>query len=366
MVFTAYTGDNYASFTETAAAAGIIESIQQVEFTIASGAATGTGTISSVTTGNTAVFFDYNIFGGQRQSSTERGVDHTSVRVDLTNATTVTATRDTSQTFVITIICTVVEYKSTAVDSIQQGTVAVIATGTDTITSVDTSRSVVIHNGVSIDFTGAQPGRSFTSLSLTNATTVTGTRDNSVNTATTGYVVIEFASGVTDSVQEFSISITSDVATTNTATITSVNTSQSVIFPAGQRPNGTDPALHTQSCYVELTNGTTVTATRNTAATPNPTIVGTIVEFAAANVNSVQRSTVTMASGDTTKDVTVTSVDTSLSIVTALSCTSTSTSAIAPEQQHFTAEILNATTLRFTKDTTGRDVILSWELLEYT
>ena len=67
------------------ATAGIIKSIQQREFTIASGAATGTDTITSADAATTVLFYGYGFFGGKRQTSTVSGFYHICLRIDLTN-----------------------------------------------------------------------------------------------------------------------------------------------------------------------------------------------------------------------------------------------------------------------------------------
>jgi len=351
-------------------AAGIIESIQQIEFTIASSSATGTKTITSVDTANTAIFFSTHHFGGRRQTDTSNGSNNTQVRVDLTNATTVTATRNASPAFAIDVICTVVEYTSAAISSIQQGSITVLTTSpsnTDTITSVDVARSVVVHNGQSTIQTNTVQGSVWFDVALTNATTVTVTRDRASSTTTiVNYVVIEFATGVVDSVQEFNITITDAGAATATATITSVDTSVSAIFPGGIKCNDTGAInVDHDVCHAQLTNGTTVTATRSAVLAVQPTVAGTVVEFASGKTDNVQRGVATVDGGSLTEDVTVTSVETSRSVVSALSCTSDSVASFDTEEQTFTLEIVNATTIRAKRNVTGRDIIFSWELVEY-
>ncbi len=358
------------TFGFAAVAAGIIESIQQIEFTIASGQTNGTDTISSVDTSKTAIFFSYQMFGGRRQTDITNSVDDTHIRVDLTDATTVTAVRNTGAAFAITVICTVVEYKSDAVDSIQQGTITMTTTNvsaTDTISSVTTARSAVVYNGQSSINSTISFGQSALDLSLTNATTVTATRDVATSTTTiVNYVVIEFATGIVDSIQEFTVIIAEDLDTTNTATISSVDTSRSFIFPGGiKTTNAGSVELDDSVCYAELTNATTVTATRNATNAINPTISGTVVEFAAGKINSIQRGVATIEGANASDDVTVSAIVVANSVVNALSSTSTSTSNIDSEEQTFTIEIINATTIRATRNVTGRDVIFSWELVEY-
>lgn len=353
------------------ATAGIIKSIQQIEFTIASGAATGTDTITSVDTANTVLFYSYGFFGGKRQTSIVSGFDHIDVRVDLTNGTTVTATRGLGDTFAIDVVCTVVEYTAAAISSIQQGTVDITtgaSSGTDTITSVNTARSVVLYNGSSTGRTNAVPvGGIMSALSLTNATTVTATRANTFTSSTlsTNYTVIEFAPGVVNSIQEFNITITNSGNTTNTATIANVDTTRAFIFPGGVTSTVSLVDLAQDVCHVQLTNGTTLTATRNTASATVPGVAGTVVEFVGGTIKSIQRSTLTMQTGNTTENDTVTAVDTALSVLTTLGASGTSTSAWDPEEEHFTSKLFDATTVRYQRGVSGRVWTAPYELVEY-
>ena len=365
------TGDSVMNVLYAAAGGGIISSIQQMDLTIASSSATGTATITSVDTSRTAVFFSYNNAGAVRQTLGNIDPPGTFCRVSLTNATTVTATRGSASAFSKDIVVTVVEYSAAAVDSVQQGTIAMtngIVTATDTITSVTTSRSVALFNGDTISSSNVGDGRARTSVSLTNSTTVTATRGTgaaSAHTTTSGYVVIEFAAGITDSVQEFEVTISS--GTSATATISSVDTSKTATFPGGMTtPQASSDMAH-EYCYCALTNATTVTATKGASGGNTVTINGTMVEFADDIVNTIQRGVVTMAGNDLTKNTTITAVDLSLSTVQALGGTSTSTASIDPEETYFTLEFTSTTNIQSAIGDTGsgRNVIYSYEVVEY-
>ena len=364
------TGDSVMNVLYAAAGGGIISSIQQMDLTIASSSATGTATITSVDTSRTAVFFSYNNAGAVRQTLGNIDIAGTFCRVSLTNATTVTATRGSASAFSKDIVVTVVEYSAAAVDSVQQGTIAMtdeILTATDTITSVTTPRSVALFNGDTIS-ANVGDGRARTSVSLTNATTVTATRGTgtaSAHTTTSGYVVIEFAAGITDSVQEFEVTISS--GTSATATISSVDTSKTATFPGGMTTPQASSDMGHEYCYCALTNATTVTATKGASGGNTVTINGTMVEFADDIVNTIQRGVVTMAGNDLTKNTTITAVDLSLSTVQALGGTSTSTAAIDPEETYFTLEFTSTTNIQSAIGDTGsgRNVIYSYEVVEY-
>jgi hypothetical protein len=88
------------------------------------------------------------------------------------------------------------------IKSIQRGTITIAAsatTGTATITSVDTAKSMCLFLGFTTtwDFASAdnwRASRLFPRVALTNGTTVTATRNSSDSTATVtvSYEVIEY------------------------------------------------------------------------------------------------------------------------------------------------------------------------------
>jgi hypothetical protein len=83
---------------------------------------------------------------------------------------------------------------STVINSIQSGTI-VISSGytsaTASITAVVVAKSYVVYQGTTYD-SGYTQQNYLASLSLTNTTTVTATRNSSNGTLTVGYTVVEF------------------------------------------------------------------------------------------------------------------------------------------------------------------------------
>lgn len=294
--------------------AGIIQSIQQVTITIAAGSASNTATITSVDTTKACIW-------NQEFTSADTGNEFGEIfaGVDLTNATTVTATRAISSgTAAVTVYCTVIEFVSSAITSIQKGTISLVnvASNTATISSVTTSRSVAILNGWTNSSTDNFPGREFCAVTLTNATTVTGIRGtNPANTAVVYYTIVEFASGITQSVQQFATSL-STTGTAPTQTISSVTTGNSLLVWGGFTVGGTSTVNATDILYtLQLTAATTVTLTRIGSNNSNTRIYYyTVLEFASGNINSLQRGTMTLAS-QTSNTTTITSVTTSRSFV---------------------------------------------------
>lgn len=78
------------------------------------------------------------------------------------------------------------------------------------------------------------------------------------------------------SIQAFSITIGSS-STSNTATITSVDTTKSVIFHTGNT-GGSSTEIRSAQASLVLTNATTVTASRSNT-TNALTVTGAVVEF---------------------------------------------------------------------------------------
>ena len=88
-----------------------------------------------------------------------------------------------------------------SINSIQQGYITLassILTGTYTISSVDTSKTVVEHMGNVRDNTNAGLAGGHIAVTLTNATTITANRDaeNANVPARVSFKVVEYASGV--------------------------------------------------------------------------------------------------------------------------------------------------------------------------
>lgn len=199
------------------------------------------------------------------------------------------------------------------VSSIQYVSIALAggaATNTATISSVDTTRAIVIYDGVFSDSTTDGP-HALGRFDLTNATTVTFTRGTTTGALTGKAAVIEFASGATTSVQQGTILL--DNATSNTATISSVTTTRAAVFCQGVSGIGTSTTEGNYLSNVELTDGTTVTAARNGSLSTADTTVGyVVVEFAASYIQSVQHVSLTYT--------TATSTDATISAVTTANC----------------------------------------------
>jgi hypothetical protein len=155
---------------------------------------------------------------------------------------------------------------SVGFSAVQYGTVTVtngVASGTATISAVDTTKASVMFLGMATtnagltidDYVSCE-----TWLELTNSTTVTATRSRTASitgTLTIGFVVITWANA--KSVQTFTINLSSTL--TGTATITSVNTTKTLLFHLGVSTS-VYVNYARELTWFTLTNSTTVTATR--------------------------------------------------------------------------------------------------------
>ena len=154
--------------------------------TISTSGASNTATITSVDTNNAlARLIGCSISSGTAAQSFSR--------IDLTNATTVTAVINSSGGGTFTSSYEVVEYFPGYLKSAQRGTIttAGVASNTATITSVDTTKSQVDHLGLTNNDGGSNGNNWLTRLTLTNATTVTCNVGGTGATQITGYQVSE-------------------------------------------------------------------------------------------------------------------------------------------------------------------------------
>lgn len=339
------------------AASSYITSVQQVSITLGSTVTSNTATISSVNTATSAIFLNWESTDNASTSCTV-----TQAKVELTNATTVTANRDTG-TNSVTINATVVEFTSAAVNSVQAGVIDLTNTtsNTATITSVDTATSVAIWLNVYGNL-GANNARLPTKISLTNATTVTATRGGSnANSLFVGWMVVEFKSAVIQSVQQTTTTLTS-ANTSDTATITSVNTANTILIWQGISGGG--QTVLNYGYRATLTNGTTITLTRNGTDTTTRTINVTALEFASGVINTIQRGTIAVDSA-TSNTATVTSVNTAKSFVNYVGF-STDFAVATYDTAYPRITLTNATTVTATKGSNAATATtVGYEVVEF-
>jgi len=255
--------------------------VQRVTITISAGNLTGTATINAVDTTKTGI-----ILAGLRISANASRNSVLST-LELTNSTTVTATRG-STTVEATIEAIVIEYSSLLVDSVQSGIINVTGTtNTATITSIDTARSIVHTAGstASADNTTTNHAK----VDLTNATTVTATRGSSTATADVSFIVLEFKSGIINTINNVDVVI-AVLTSSKTETITAVNMARTQLFLRGC-VFGDNFNFDINYPKVSLNSTTEIVATTQVATTTNtPEINVAVVEFNALIIRSGQSS----------------------------------------------------------------------------
>ena len=173
-------------------ASSMVQSVQSGSTNIAGNLATATATITAINTNNCVVF----MAGNRTQGNASWNAGGYYPILTVTNATTLTMTRLDGGPYGIVVNWQIVEFAPGILKSIQRGTVAMVAVGsnTATITSVDTAKSIVLGQGATwYDNSSTQSlGATSVTMTLTNATTLTVNRDVSTVTWTQGYQILEF------------------------------------------------------------------------------------------------------------------------------------------------------------------------------
>lgn len=288
-------------FSSAAPVGSYINSIQQVSITIGAAAASNTATISTV--GANA----FVIIQGWTTTSANPLAAQSLPRIELTNSTTVTAYRNTLGTPAIIVKAVVVDPAAGLVSSVQQGTVSIsgAATGTATITSVNTSNSAVFYLGnTTTDISSG--GQDMMDIKLTNSTTVTATLRTGTTTATVGFVVVVFNTAAIQSIQ------TSErlySANSTNVTISSVTTANTMLAWGGF----TSSSGGGNDAYMSLTGATTVNV--NSVNDTDFRIGFTVIEFKSGVLaRAVQRGQITLTNL-TSQTATITSASTAKTIL---------------------------------------------------
>lgn len=171
---------------------GIIKSIQRGTITIANASLTNTATITSVDVNNTRLVClgNSSVDAGGGGS----GAGPVLVRIDLTNATTITASR-TASTDAAVVSYEVVEYWPGVIRTIQRGTItaAGVAIGQTALATTLQTVTKATMESLGLEGSTAFAADSFRArMVLTNTTTVTMTRIGTSNTLVGGYQVTEW------------------------------------------------------------------------------------------------------------------------------------------------------------------------------
>jgi len=173
----------------------VVKSVQYDSIIITHGTTSHTATINSVDTTNSMLMYLGTSAGESTTTDTEW--DDIMLRLTLTNATTVTATRVHSDIAMIISFC-IVEFYPGIVKSNQSGTITLgvsDTSATDTINSVDKTKSICVYLGNTTNNANddtADTDITFSRLTLYDSTTVKATRIASGNINIVSYQVVEF------------------------------------------------------------------------------------------------------------------------------------------------------------------------------
>jgi len=343
----------------------LITKIQSVAITVAAGATTGTASISSVNTSLSAVFYN-----GSNYAANVANASEVMGGVVLTNATTVTGNRNTSDASnALTLYATVVTFASTAIKSIQAGSTAMTtsqASNTSTITGVTTANSGILYNGCITALTGTVQAQFMTAAVLTNATTVTVSRGSASGAMTVYWTVIEFNSGILHSnTQAGNVLVSS--STPATTTITSVTAANSMLFWGGQTSASTGSSAWCNATAMTLTNATTVTATMDNSPVSGTTAYFTVIEFKSTDIKSVNRATTTIASGNSLTDTTISAVVLANTLPNFLGSTTSATASFQTSWIFPKITLTSTTNARVSTNsvTSGNTDLVGWEAIEF-
>lgn len=249
------------------ATSSLVASVQHGTFAFGTGDTSKTATISSVNTSNSAVFFL-----GYLSNRTTYGYSNMDTVLDLTNGTTVTGTKQFNGPTETVGFC-VVEFQGAALNSNVQKvsysrTPSNQSSSTTTITSVDVNKTMLAYGG-SYGNSGANASTTRQRATLTNGTTITfNTNGNSSVLQVYNCTVIEFAAGVLNSnAQRGTIALSA--ANSNTATVTSVSTTNTLVNWLNNTSSATSAAADTVHHRITQTNATTLTevSTNNSTGT---------------------------------------------------------------------------------------------------
>lgn len=270
-----------------------IHSIQTGQQAVTSGSGTTVNvTITAVTLAQSVVMFTF-----RSVNSNENRIRREMWTGQLTSTTNIQFVRDQSSFAQNgTIEWTVLEWDSSV--TVHRGSAS------PTTASSSTSIGATINTGSSFPVTtfrtdqnnmgNSEIGR--TSLSSTNITfdfdAAPGTGDAEIE-----WQIVEFDSADAD-VQSGTIVVAASTAS-NTATITSVTTGDTFIAHGGLETSNSSSGIHRNKCILELTNATTVTATRTLrGSAAAQTVQYYVVEM--LDGSSVESGTTTISATNTT------------------------------------------------------------------
>jgi hypothetical protein len=328
----------------------VIRSIQQVSISLASGVTSNTASISSVTPGNCMLIFQ----GNTANIGTVTRPDSASPRVELTNSTTVTATRGASHSDTCTAKAVVVEFASGAmVSATQAGTISLngVTSNTATIAPVS-ANAFVLFLGVTSATTNIHFGAVASGVRLTNSTTVTAFTGAASANLTIGYMVVDLPSTIIASVQPRSFTdATKEIAYIDR--ISNVAMANAMVLHNGMTVAAAGDEGESMNHILELVCNDAIFLLRGKGgniSSASRTIYYTVVEFQPEVLNgAVQRGyNGTGSSPYNAGTVTINSVPAAYSFCNYTGMIATGVDGGTPNSEFGSMVLTNATTVTFT------------------
>ena len=296
------------------------------------------------------------------------------VRAEITTTTNLLLTMDVAAVSGDDIEWQVVEYLDAEVQTGNLSFLTTDSSKTDTITSVDTSKSWLIFNYKSADGTAADIGQKLVRGVITNATTLTFDRSNTGQTLDLTYYLIEFEDATTVAKGQHTFGTTD---TSVNKTISIADTSRA-IATAGGGPCGcggksdysADDKPGTGWFTLDITSTTNLTITRH-SGTPSSTasLEYYVVEFSinpTVQLRLVQTGSATLATGDQFVESTLGT--TLLDTTKAFLVFGVSENENTPRTGQISGKIKDVNTVRFERNTTGaaNSITIRWYVAEFT
>lgn len=272
-------------------------SVQHITVTIAGGATVGTTTITSVDTSLTAL-----IVNGWINSTSSDANGKVQGYVQLTNATTVTATRGASSANATVVYVDVVTFDASMIQSIQYVSAAMASGSTSTAITISavTVANTVVHSlgGNGVDSKGtAQAG-----ADLTTTTNINSIRVSTGFATTFYYVVIEFKSAVLNSaVRKINRAGSSSGTVAISPTVTVANC---MTFYGGASCNAQDY----NNVMGYISSSSVFSVELSPVGNDGATYYGYIAEFVAGYITAQHGKVQFDGSAATSKDTTITAV----------------------------------------------------------
>lgn len=158
-----------------------------------------------------------------------------------------------------------------------------------------------------------------------------------------------------------------NAATSGTATITSIDPNNSIVFYGGmQTAEGANVSPKVALATCVLTNSTTITATRNASTGDVASAAFIVVEFMPGIIKSLQRGTIVIATSAASNTATITTVATGKTLL--IMCGSNSSADNSSFAGDYVAKtvLTNATTITATRGTSPASytVVVAYQAVE--